>query len=53
MLGGAKSRVVTISFSPQGGAYTRALKSEESLSPPIPIGAGAVDTNDWCIISAA
>ena len=29
---GAKSRVVTISLSPQGGAYTRALKSEGSLS---------------------
>ena len=47
--GGAKSRVVTISLSPQGRAYTRALKSEKSLSLPIPIGGGAVDTNDWCI----
>ena len=47
--GGAKSRVVTISLSLQGGAYTRALKSENSLSPPIPVGGGAVDTNDWCI----
>ena len=28
--GGATSRVYTISLSPQGGAYTRALKSEES-----------------------
>ena len=44
-----KSRVVTISLSPQGGAYTRALKSEKSLSPPIPVGWGAVDTNDWYI----
>ena len=47
--GRAKSRVVTISLSPQGGAYIRALKSEGSLSPPIPVGGGAVDTNDSCI----
>ena len=47
---GAKSRGVTICLSPQGGAYTRALKSEKSLSLPIPVGGGAVDTNDWCII---
>ena len=33
-------RVVTISWSPQGGAYTRALKSEKSLSPPISVGGG-------------
>ena len=32
--------VVTISWSPQGGAYTMALKSEKSLSPPIPVGGG-------------
>ena len=44
--------VVTISLSPQGRAYTRALKSEKSLSPPIPVGGGAVDTNYWCIIAA-
>ena len=43
------SRVVTNSLSPQGRAYTRALKSEGSLSPPIPVGGGAVDTNDGCI----
>ena len=30
-------------------AYKRALESENPLSPPIPIGGGAVDTNDWCI----
>ena len=48
--GSAKSRVVTISLSPQGWAYTRALKSEKSLSLPIPVGGGAVDTNDWYII---
>ena len=47
--GGAKNRAVTISLSPQGGAYTRALISEGSLSPPITVGEGAVDTNDWCI----
>ena len=44
MYGGAKSRVVTISLSPQDGAYTRALKSEKSLSSPIPADGGAVDT---------
>ena len=47
--GGAKSRVVTLSWSPQGRANTRALKSEKSLSPPIPVGGGG-DTNDLCII---
>ena len=46
--GGAKSRVVTISLSSQGGAYTRALESENHY-PPIPVGGGAVDTNDWRI----
>ena len=30
-------------------AYTRALKIEKSLTLPIPVGGGAVDTNDWCI----
>ena len=48
--GRAKSRVVTISLSPQGEAYIRAVKSEGSLSPPIPVGGGAVDTNDLCIM---
>ena len=47
--GGAKSRVVTISLSPEGWAYIRALKSEGSLSPPIPVDGEAVDTNDKCI----
>ena len=47
--GGAKSRVVKFSLSPQDGAFIRALNSEGSLSLPIPIGGGAVDTNDWCI----
>ena len=47
----AKSRVVTISLSPQGRAYTRTLKSEKSLSLPIPVGegVGGVDTKDLCI----
>ena len=49
MKDGAKSRVITISSFPQDSAYTRALKSETSLSPPIPVGGGGVDTNDWCI----
>ena len=40
MKGGAKSRVVIISLSPQGRAYTRALKSEKSLSPTIPVAGG-------------
>ena len=48
--GGSRNRVVTISLSPQGGAYTMALKNKKSLSPPIPVGGGAVDTNDWSII---
>ena len=48
-VGLGKEQGVTISLSPQGGAYTRALKSEKSLSLPIPVGGGAVDTNDWCI----
>ena len=46
---GAKSRVVTFSLSPQGGAYSRALKCEGSLSQPISVGGGAVDITDWCI----
>ena len=44
VLGGAitraQSRIVTISLSPQAGAYSRVLKSEKLLSPPIPIGGG-------------
>ena len=50
VLHGANSRVVIITLSPQGGAYTRALKVEKSLSSPIPVGGGVVDTNDWCIM---
>ena len=40
MKGRAKNRVVTITLSPQDRAYTMALKSEKSLSPPIPEGGG-------------
>ena len=36
-------------YPQRGGAYTRALKSEVTI-PAIPVGGGAVDTNDWCII---
>ena len=36
MYGGAKSRVVTISLSPQGGAYTRALESVNHYPRPSP-----------------
>ena len=32
-----------------GGGLYQPLKSEKPLSPPIPGGGGAVDTNDWCI----
>ena len=38
-----------LSLSPQGGAYTRALKSEKLLSPPIPVGGGG----PWIQITAA
>ena len=44
------SSAMTISVSPQGGAYTRALKSEKSLAPLCPIGREAVITNGWCIM---
>ena len=36
---------MTISVSPQGGAYTRAQKSEKSLALLFPVGGG----DDWCI----
>ena len=41
------------SACPHRAGLTRALKSEKSLSLPIPVGGGggAVDTNDWCIIT--
>ena len=45
--GWTKRRVVTISLPPEGGAYTRALESENHY--PRSVGGGAVDTNDWCI----
>ena len=51
-MGRAKSQVLTSSLSPGGGAHSRALKAEKSLSLPFPAGGGggAVVTNDWCII---
>ena len=44
-------KVLTSSLPPGvgGGAYSRALKAKKSLSPPFPVGGGAVVTNDWCI----
>ena len=42
--GGAKSRVVTISLSPQGGAYIKALKSEGSLCL---LGVGVLSSADF------
>ena len=38
--GGAKSKVLTASLPPGGGAYSRALKAEKSQSPPFPVGGG-------------
>ena len=54
MRGGTKSRVLTSSLSPQGGAYSGVLKSKKSLSLPdhIGVGLGTVVSNDWCIIIA-
>ena len=37
-----------ISMSQLGGAYTRALESENLFAPQWPV-MGAVLTNDWCI----
>ena len=48
VLGGAKVGLVP-SACPHR-AYIMALKSEGSLYPPIPVGGGAVDTNDSRII---
>ena len=48
--GGKKSSVFTSHMSPQCGNYSRALFCKKLLSPPIPVGGGAVVTNDWCII---
>ena len=45
--GRAKSWAIIVSVSPQGGAYTRALKGENLLAPLCRVGlAGAVVTND-------
>ena len=41
---------MTISVSPQGMAYTRALKSEKSFAPLCPVDKGGhMASNDWCI----
>ena len=48
--GGTKSKVLTSSLSPGGGAHSSALKAEKSQSLPVPVGGGALVTNDWCII---
>ena len=45
MKGGAKSRVVTISLSPQDRLVPGLLKEKVT----IPVDGGAVNTNDWCI----
>ena len=44
MKGGAKSKVLTSSLPPGGGAL------EAEKSPPFPLAGGAVVTNDWCTI---
>ena len=46
-----KSRAITLSRSPQCRAFSRAVMDEKSSSLLIPVGEGAVVTNDWCIIS--
>ena len=43
MKGGAKSKVLTSSLPPGGGAHSRALKVKSHNQR------GAVVTNDWCI----
>ena len=47
--GRANSKVLTSSLSPGDGFYSRELKAEKSQSLPLPVGWGAVGTNDWCI----
>ena len=53
LLRAGQSKVLTSSSPPGGGAYSRALKAEKSLSPPFPVGGGAVVTNDLCITCTA
>ena len=44
--------VFTSSLSPGDWVYSRALKIEQSQSPPFPVGWGAMVTNDSCIIDS-
>ena len=48
--GEAKSRVVTISLSQQDGAYSRALKSEESLPVGVCVGGGGAGSEYKCLV---
>ena len=48
---GAFSRDFTTSLAPECRAFSGALKIEKLKAPLIPGPEGAVDTNDWCIIS--
>ena len=49
-VGLAKSRVVMLpSVCPNRVGLIPGLWKVKSLSPPIPVGGGAVDTNDWSI----
>ena len=48
---GAFSRDFTTSLAPEFRAFSRALKIEKLKAPLIPGPEGAVNTNDWCIIS--
>ena len=47
---GAFSRDFTTNLTPQGRAFTGALKIEKLKTPLFPGPRGARDTNDWCII---
>ena len=46
-----KSGAMTFSRSPQCRDFSRAVMDEKLYSPLLPIGGGAVVTNDWCIRS--
>ena len=48
MKGGGRG-AITIQLSWQCRDLSRALILEMLLSPPIPVGGGPVETNDWCI----
>ena len=48
---GAFSRDFTTSLAPECRAFSGALKIEKLKAPLIPGPEGAVDTNDWCIIT--